>query len=366
MSDWFQFNQLQYFTQKLLRKKLIQTVSLTTLSNARDFSYPLASLTVPTPEVQEIPLKQTSQYYASATYSLPSIYTVTLANILYYAKYNVLLTNSRKLIAESLGYAEFNPAKFSLRTLYLSKVEKLSGTYSLFRTIKNHNNYYHSLIDNLPRLYLLTQPQYNNIPEIKLLIPGKLTKTESFFLPKVLPKNVVPSLVDSQKIYSIEKLIFPSILTKAHAGYLPQEYLEYFMNNVKLSRKRNRKNRIYISRNKAASRRIDNEYELFDILQHHRFKKYFLEDLSPAEQMELFYDADYVVSAHGAGLTNIIFSQSIKILELFPHPYIIPHYYYLAKSLGHTYRYWCSDEKANKYCASFKVKISEISKYLVN
>jgi hypothetical protein len=179
MSDLFQTKQLKHWTQKLLRQKLIQTVSLKNLNNVIDLSYPLAPLTVPTPEVQEMPFRKLTQYYANKTYSLPSIYSVTLDNVLYYAKYNVLFTNLRKLITESLGYAEFKPVNFSLRTLYLDKVENLSGTYTLFRTIKNPYNYYHCLIDHLPRLYLLTQPQYQNIPEIKLLIPGKLTKHQS-------------------------------------------------------------------------------------------------------------------------------------------------------------------------------------------
>ena len=54
--------------------------------------------------------------------------------------------------------------------------------------------------------------------------------------------------------------------------------------------------------------------------------------MSIAEQIELFYDADYVIGVHGAGLVNIIFSSQINVLEIFPTSYVIPHYFYLSKS----------------------------------
>jgi capsular polysaccharide biosynthesis protein len=95
-----------------------------------------------------------------------------------------------------------------------------------------------------------------------------------------------------------------------------------------------------------------NEDELFEALKPYGFKKYFLEDLSMDAEIELFYDADYVVGIFGAGLTNMIFSDQIKILELFPSEFVEPNYYYLAKSLGHTYGYY------NGYCNEPEEKLN--------
>jgi capsular polysaccharide biosynthesis protein len=83
--------------------------------------------------------------------------------------------------------------------------------------------------------------------------------------------------------------------------------------------------------------------------------------MSIEEQIDLFYDAEYVIGTHGAGLTNIIFSCQIKVLELFNSEICQTHYYYLAKSLGHTYGYCnCLEQKKAKRSADFRMNISEV------
>ena len=82
------------------------------------------------------------------------------------------------------------------------------------------------------------------------------------------------------------------------------------------------------------------------------------------EQIELFYDAEFVVAPHGAGLSNIMFSRGIKVLELFPTPQVLPHYFYLSKSLGHEYKYWCGNKMFKD--SNFRVNISEIMKLVNN
>lgn len=47
------------------------------------------------------------------------------------------------------------------------------------------------------------------------------------------------------------------------------------------------------------------------------FVAYTLEDMSFSDQVRLLSQAEMVVAAHGAGLTNIIFSQNLIVIELF-------------------------------------------------
>ncbi len=251
--------------------------------------------------------------------------------------------------------------------MYLTKVEKISGTCTVFRSIRNINNYYHSLIEHIPRLYLLDRPEYKKIQKIKLLIPSELNYVEKFFVPKLAPTNIEICIVNPQKLFFLEKLIFPSFITRPSAGYLPQEYLQWFLPKVTPKRNRNKINKIFISRNKAKSRRIANEEKFFEMLSNYGFKKYNLEDISVEKQVELFYDATDVIGVHGAGLSNIIFSDQINILEIFPERYIRhTHYYYLAKSLGHKYQYCCGkDNQLNRYSTSFDVSIEDVEKMLV-
>jgi capsular polysaccharide biosynthesis protein len=83
-----------------------------------------------------------------------------------------------------------------------------------------------------------------------------------------------------------------------------------------------------------------NRDELMAAISQLGFEKYVLEDLTPEEQIELFYDADVVVGTHGAGLTNLLFSPHTRVLELFPRDFVEPHYLFMCKSLGHMYRFW--------------------------
>ena len=197
------------------------------------------------------------------------------------------------------------------------------------------------------------------------MITSPLTPTESFFIDKIKPNNLKITLVSPEKLYEIEKLIFPTFMTVHDSGYLPKTYLDYLIPKVTPKRKRNSKNRIFISRKAVDEKRgrcILNEDKLFDLLKDYGFKKYDLASMSIEEQIELFYDAEHIIGSHGAGLSNMIFARNATILELFPSKTILPHYYYMAKSLEHNYKYQCG--KAYSRHNNFEVDISQITKYL--
>ncbi|MEA5534720.1 glycosyltransferase family 61 protein [Crocosphaera sp. XPORK-15E] len=362
-----QFNPLNNWKiqgQKWLRNHLIDIVHINDCTTQIQ-QFPLNLGGIPTPEIRQMSSVHLPDPVLIDAYSLPPIYTATLNNILYYSTYNCLFTSSRKLILESAGYLgyELKLEKFSLRTLYLKPVEKLSGTYSIYRAINRPTNYYHSLIDYLPRVYLLDQPDYQNQP-IKLLLSSPPTNIENFFLQKLLPKNIELCMVDSQKIYELETVVFPSIMTRPRAGYLPQPYLEYLLKKIAPKRPRNKINRIFISREKAKNRRIINEDKLLEIIAKYGFKKYCLETLSVEEQIELFYDADSVIAPHGAGLANLIFSRQVNVLELFAEPKVLPHYYYLCQALDHRYDYCFAEYNSPQKLNGFSVNLQGIYNYL--
>ena len=101
--------------------------------------------------------------------------------------------------------------------------------------------------------------------------------------------------------------------------------------------------RVYISRNDARQRKVTNETELMSILNQFGFEKYQLTQLSILDQVALFSNADLVVAPHGAGLTNILYSQDLSVIELFGNPEtnikIGPHYCLLSNTLNFNYRY---------------------------
>jgi capsular polysaccharide biosynthesis protein len=320
-----------------------------------------SSRTICIPEVKQMYFWHAAKHLQTETYSLPDIYTTNLNKVIYCSKLNIILTNSREIISDSVSTTVTRDHGLILEEIWLRKTEKISGICTVFNSFAN--GYYHQLIDNIPRLYLLNHSAYKD-EEIKLLCSRRLTNAEKFFLPKILPSNVNITSVSQDRNYFIENLIFPTFMTRRFSGYLPSEYLSYFMEKVAPQRPRRKINRIFISRKSAKKGRgILNEDELFSMLSKYDFKKYILEDMSIEEQLDLFYDSEYVVGSHGAGLSNMIFAERIKVLELFPTKFVWPHFYFLSKAMGHTYQYWCSEEKTKN--SNFRVKISEIERILM-
>jgi len=96
--------------------------------------------------------------------------------------------------------------------------------------------------------------------------------------------------------------------------------------------------RVYISREKAPSRRVRNEDEVLRFLIPYGFRSYCLEDLSFEEQVKLFSCLECVVAPHGAGLTNLVYSTSPRVIELFSQSHgIKPEFFLLTNAVDGDY-----------------------------
>lgn len=95
--------------------------------------------------------------------------------------------------------------------------------------------------------------------------------------------------------------------------------------------------KIFISRKDAPYRQMTNEDEIFALFEPLGFVRYELSKLSLLEQVALFYNAEYVVAAHGAGLTNLIFCRpGTKVVEIFQNLYDSV-FYNIAQTCGLSY-----------------------------
>lgn len=91
--------------------------------------------------------------------------------------------------------------------------------------------------------------------------------------------------------------------------------------------------RLYISRRKAALRRIVNESEIIPVLEAHGFETVLCEDLSLAEQIGLFAKTTAVIGAHGAGLTNLIYCDPGTYVGEINTCRVFSHYLVMARQL---------------------------------
>lgn len=79
----------------------------------------------------------------------------------------------------------------------------------------------------------------------------------------------------------------------------------------------NLSSRIYISREKATKRKVENEIEIIPILKKYHFEIKYLEDHDWTGQMSIFLPCQALISIHGAGLTNMLLMPSgSSLIEL--------------------------------------------------
>jgi Glycosyltransferase 61 len=350
---------LLWKVRELAKSSLIKFTSLNNIAkpDAHKVGIPLES--IPTPEIMTFPPLTRFPKLQSGVYTNPNVCTTILNDVLYCPDHEIILTPSRSIILESVLYGSELINEFDLKKIFCRDVEFIPGWCSVFR---NRHTYAHSLLDNIPRCYLLDNPEYRGLEEIKLLCSSPFTEIENLFVPKLVPKNAKPYPVSKGKLYHIENLIFPAFLRMAGSGYLPLPYLSKIRSEFLSKRPCKKNKRIYISREAFAltsKRHILNEEELFSALNKVGFEKYMTEKMSIPEQIELFSNAEIVVAVHGAALSNILFSREIDVLELHPtKSEFLPFFYHLSKSLGHRHKVWFGNEI--DFYSNFEVNVSEI------
>jgi capsular polysaccharide biosynthesis protein len=207
-------------------------------------------------------------------------------------------------------------------------------------TTRGSDNYYHFMLDVLPRLELLrravVQPDaylVNRSTRFQRDLLDHLGLTADRCLgdekyPHVRADElVVPSLPD-------DDLRTPSwIVPWLRARFLPDDL-------------RAPHRRLYVSRGHTKhTRRVENEAELVDALAPLGFEVIDPGALSPAEQVRAFAEAEYIVGPHGAGLTNLAFAApGAAVVELFARDYVNECFWALATTVeGLRYRYIVGD-----------------------
>ncbi len=181
------------------------------------------------------------------------------------------------------------------------------------------------------------------------IVPSNLTcyQRESLKLVGIGDDRLVS--LGSQEIWELETLYFspPTALTGCDSPNANRWLQHLILLNSSLTEVKQTK-RIYISRRLTACRRIVNEDEIEQHLQRYGFDTYLLEEMSFCDQVSLFHQAEIVVSSHGSGLTNLMFSQpGTQVLEVFEPEILRTCFWSLSESLGQDYWYVLGESRKN-------------------
>ena len=175
--------------------------------------------------------------------------------------------------------------------------------------------YFHWLADVLPRLMVIKE----QLKDLVLVLPQKYRDLE--FVQASLKPFVMRGLefIDSDEVVFCKRLVVP--MHTAPSGHYNDELIQEVRNLLVQFYASNdagpNGDRVYISRGLAPKRKILNEEEVVAVLREFNFRIIHPEHHSFREQVTIAAGARYLVSNHGAGLTNMLFmNPGTSVIEL--------------------------------------------------
>ena len=194
------------------------------------------------------------------------------------------------------------------------------------------DNYYHWLIETLPQIRYLRNFESETGIEVTYLVPDDAPS----WLEETLSLLDVPDTkieYASEDVYRVNDLIVPSFPIRTYTDY--DWIVETILSNAE-QESVDAGHNVYISRANAIERRVVNEDAVMETLSEYGFERHALEESSVAENVQLFREAELIVGAHGAGLTDLIFCKDATVIELFGSKIKDP-YERLAETMGVEY-----------------------------
>ena len=168
-------------------------------------------------------------------------------------------------------------------------------------------NFYHWMIDCLPRLALLERHGFDLSKMIIVTTPlSHPYESESLRTIGIEAQNVMP--LRDHTALRVPRAIVPALVHDvAHFAPWKREFLQRHFIDSRALRPDCRK--LFVGRGDATTRRLRNEAELFAFLKNHGFTEAKTSGLTLREQAALFSSAEVIVAVHGAALTNLVFCR---------------------------------------------------------
>ncbi|NRD72376.1 glycosyltransferase family 61 protein [Shewanella sp. VB17] len=226
-----------------------------------------------------------------------------------------------------LGYQDVVNKNFKLAQSEITVDTHLTIQQS--NLLGGHKNYYHWLINWMPRLFLL---EMCGFCQGNLLVNGTLAN----FQKKTFEYLVIHSnynLIRMNKVVFVKNLRVPVFfMNPLHSPFA----ISQLRNRARLDMEISLPRKIFVSRKDAFGRKIINEDVFFGALKEYSYELVKLESLTFQQQIQIFSNATHIVSPHGAGLVNMAFSRNLKsVIEIFNTAWS-PVYWSLARIVGVT------------------------------
>jgi hypothetical protein len=236
------------------------------------------------------------------------------------------------------GYYDPNK-KTSLNYQIRTKVKKKIGVTLCLATTGAEDNYFTFSTKLLQRIGFALSLGF----KIEDFDSFFINSTSKRFQKELLKLHGIPLSkvieIEDNVFYQFEKLIVPSIgLQNVYGNNYVKEKVLSFVNKTDPSV--SKKRRIYLSRNDSKWMRVINESFIQPILDKYNIERVTFNNSSVVEQAEIMQSAELFISAHGAGMVNIIYCKpGTKIIELMNRNRInvVYHPYSIYQKLNYSY-----------------------------
>jgi hypothetical protein len=254
--------------------------------------------------------------------------------------HNAVITGSDDLLVEVSLY--FGTSRAREHPIFLHPFPgmplEVGGRLGLL-AMQGDTNYYHFMVDVLPRLGVLEQCPAVAPPDLWYAPKSTPVQRELLEMMGIDLESVIDSFETRHVV--AETLVVPSPAAMTIVN--PPWVVEFLRRKLLPPQAKRIEGRgIYVTRGVGMNnRRVDNEPELMDYLGRRGFDMVDPGKLSALEQIETFAQASMIVGAHSAGLVNLTFAApGAAVVELFPAGGVNTCYWKLAQSVpGLEYRY---------------------------
>ena len=216
---------------------------------------------------------------------------------------------------------------------FVKPVKYPGVVFNLFPGGGGVSNYFHWLIDVLPRIHLLRQAGLFDKVDWFVVPSYKISfQKETLSLLGIPPDKIIEG---TDQLHIQADLLVSSSHPRGEKSHIMPNWLVQFYRDTFMSIPSGKlfPPYVYVSRRDSSMRQVTNEAALIELLKLYGFEVYELSKLSFLEKKDLFAHARVVVSASGAGLTNVLFCQpGATLVEFFPEGFVNTHYYDLARA----------------------------------
>lgn len=219
-------------------------------------------------------------------------------------------------------------------------VEHVKGTLLVLAARATGDNYYHFLVDALPRLGLLSDALPGVMDGVDAVLVDGATRYQRELL-GLLGLDQRRLLHPGRGLHlRADRLLVPSLPNSS--TIVSPRTTQWLRENLPPRTTTGLPARLYVTRGTTPhTRRVEQDAELRERLSRRGFAVLDPGALSVQEQIDHFAAARVVVAPHGAALTNLSFCRpGVRLLELFAPGYLNPGYWSILANIEDSrYRY---------------------------